>query len=146
MFIVTTQADGELAGCLVGFASQVSIRPRRFLVGLSDKNHTFAVASRASHLIVHVVRRDDRELAELFGEQTGDTVDKFARCSWQPGPHDVPVLAGPPAWFSGRILLRERLGDHVAFLLEPEQGSAGEDLGDLLTFSDVSDLQAGHDA
>ena len=36
MFIVTTRAGDERSGCLVGFASQVSIRPRRFLVGLSN--------------------------------------------------------------------------------------------------------------
>ena len=33
MFVVTTRAGDESAGCLVGFASQVSIRPPRFLVG-----------------------------------------------------------------------------------------------------------------
>jgi flavin reductase (DIM6/NTAB) family NADH-FMN oxidoreductase RutF len=42
MFIVTTAADDERAWCLVGFASQASIHPPRFLVGLSDKNRTTA--------------------------------------------------------------------------------------------------------
>jgi flavin reductase (DIM6/NTAB) family NADH-FMN oxidoreductase RutF len=32
MFIVTAAADSELAGCLVGFATQASIDPSRFLV------------------------------------------------------------------------------------------------------------------
>ena len=41
MFVVTTGVGGTAAGCLVGFASQVSIHPPRFLVGLSTKNHTF---------------------------------------------------------------------------------------------------------
>src|SRR5262249_37435180 len=37
MFVVTTEAGGVTAGCLVGFASQ---HPPRFLVGLSMQNHT----------------------------------------------------------------------------------------------------------
>src|SRR4051794_41781759 len=43
MFIVTVAAGGERAGCLVGFATQCSINPPRFLVCLSDKNRTFRV-------------------------------------------------------------------------------------------------------
>jgi flavin reductase (DIM6/NTAB) family NADH-FMN oxidoreductase RutF len=35
MYVVTTRVDDESAGCLVGFTSQVSIGPPRFLVGLS---------------------------------------------------------------------------------------------------------------
>ncbi|MDD4868688.1 MAG: flavin reductase, partial [Mycobacterium sp.] len=35
MFVVTTVANGVTAGCLVSFASQASIHPPRFLVGLS---------------------------------------------------------------------------------------------------------------
>ena len=45
MFVVTTEVGGTPAGCLVGFASQASIHPPRFLVGLSTKNHTFRVAA-----------------------------------------------------------------------------------------------------
>ena len=37
MFIVTTQVEGRRAGCLVGFASQFSIDPPRFLIGLSKR-------------------------------------------------------------------------------------------------------------
>ncbi len=31
MFIVTTAADGERAGCLIGFLTQASIKPPRLL-------------------------------------------------------------------------------------------------------------------
>lgn len=35
MYVVTAEADGERAGCLVGYASQCSIQPARFMVWLS---------------------------------------------------------------------------------------------------------------
>jgi NADH-quinone oxidoreductase subunit J len=51
MIIVTTcGADGERSGCLVGFSTQCSIDPGRFLVCLSRTNHTFAVAQEADFL------------------------------------------------------------------------------------------------
>jgi flavin reductase (DIM6/NTAB) family NADH-FMN oxidoreductase RutF len=47
MFIVTACADGERSGCLIGFATQASIDPPRFLVGLSHKNRTYRVGIKA---------------------------------------------------------------------------------------------------
>jgi flavin reductase (DIM6/NTAB) family NADH-FMN oxidoreductase RutF len=146
MFVVTAQADGVRAGCLVGFATQVSIEPARFLVGLSKQNNTFAVASAASHLGVHVLAADDRPLARLFGEQTGDVTDKFAHCEWDLGPHELPILRSAVAWFTGRIVETVSLGDHVAFLLEPGGGRTPTTLGRVLTFADVREFEAGHDA
>ena len=70
-FVVTTQAAGQPAGCLVGFATQTGVAPPRFLVGLAKGSHTFGVASLSQHLAVHVLSRRHRALAELFGSQTG---------------------------------------------------------------------------
>src|SRR5207248_6206974 len=77
LFIVTVASGEERAGCLVGFASQVSIYPPRFLVGLSVKNRTYRVASNgADVLVVHFVPEQSEGLADLFGGETGDEVDK----------------------------------------------------------------------
>jgi flavin reductase (DIM6/NTAB) family NADH-FMN oxidoreductase RutF len=144
MLIVTAAADGERSGCLVGFATQCSLDPPRYLVCISRANHTFGVAARSEHLAVHVLDRADRELAELFGERTGDDVDKFARATWREH-HGVPVLEGPKAWFAGRVLERVPLGDHVGHLLEPVDGSVNGPI-DLLTFQQVRDMEPGHPA
>jgi flavin reductase (DIM6/NTAB) family NADH-FMN oxidoreductase RutF len=145
MFIVTTAVDGDRAGCLVGFATQCSIDPQRFLVCLSDKNRTFRVASRGDALAVHFAGTGDGELVELFGSETGDDVDKFARCRWHPGPADLPILDDCPRWFAGRILVRCPLGDHVAFVLAPfAAGRAGE--GGDFPFHRAKRLEPGHEA
>ena len=145
MLVVTTTAGGERAGCLVGFASQCSIDPPRFLVMLSDKNHTYRVALGAEALAVHLLGTDDIPVAQLFGEQTGDEVDKFAQCSASPGPFGVPIIDGLAGWFVGRVLERQRLGDHVAHLLEPV-AAAGRPPRPPLTLRDVHHLTPGHDA
>jgi flavin reductase (DIM6/NTAB) family NADH-FMN oxidoreductase RutF len=143
MFIVTTAAEGERAGCLVGFASQVSIHPPRFLVGLSVKNRTYRVALRAEVLVVHFVPEDATELAELFGGETGDEVDKFAACDWRPGPDGAPILSELENWFAGRIRERFDFGDHCGFLLDPIDGEAGRGQSSL-TFHRAKRIDPGH--
>ncbi len=119
MFIVTVRAGDERAGCLVGFGCQTSIDPPRFLICLSRKNHTYRVATGAEALAVHFLQRQAEALAGLFGGHSGDDVDKFARCAWEPGPGGLPILQECGNWFVGRVLERLDLGDHVGFLLDP---------------------------
>lgn len=145
MLIVTAYAHGERSGCLVGFASQVSIRPKRFLVMLSKENHTYGVATDAALLGIHVLRSSDHEIAAHFGELTGDDVDKFAGIGVVEGPGRMPVIAGLD-WFAGRVLRQIDLGDHVGFLLAPHDGSAARSDEPQLGLRAVSDLDAGHDA
>lgn len=145
MFIVTVAADGERAGCLVGFTTQASIDPPRFLVCLSDKNRTFQVAARADTLVVHLVPSDAGELADLFGGETGDEIDKFARCDWRPGPAGTPILDGCPNWFAGRVVERMTAGDHQAIVLEPFESHSEHDATQF-TFHRAKRIEPGHEA
>jgi flavin reductase (DIM6/NTAB) family NADH-FMN oxidoreductase RutF len=146
MFVVTTEANDISAGCLVGFASQTSVQPPRFLVGLSKQNHTFRVAAGATHLAVHVFDREHLDVVELFGSQTGDKINKFDRCSWHRGPAQMPILDDAAAWFVGKVLDRFSLGDHVGHLLEPVDGNPPHALEHWVSFGDVHHLQPGHEA
>lgn len=141
MLIVTAADEGERSGCLVGFHTQCSIEPARFLVCISRRNRTSRVAARSDMLAVHFLDASNYELSVLFGEQTGDAVDKFAACAWRTH-HGVPVLTEVNAWFVGRVLDRIVLGDHTGYLLEPVQ-AADADL-DQLSFPRVKTMKPGH--
>lgn len=145
MFVVTTVHDGHRAGCMVGFTTQASIDPPRMLVCLSVRNHTHRVARDAELLAVHVLDPDDGPLAELFGGETGDEVDKFAQVRWTEGPGGVPLIDECPRRFVGRILEIVELGDHTGFLLEPVVADSGGS-GPAMGFQQVEDLEPGHEA
>lgn len=144
MLIITARAEGGPAGCLVGFSTQCSVQPSRYLVCLSDKNRTLRVASAAAVLAVHFLSADAMDLARLFGEETTDENDTFSRCRWHPGPSGVPILDDCGRWFVGRVLQRQGLGDHVGFLLEPIAAHHDEP-EDGLFFQHVKDLDPGHE-
>ena len=138
MFIATVPGDG----CLIGFATQCSIDPPRFLACLSNKNRTYRLARDAKHMAVHVVPEDRMDLAELFGGETGDEVDKLAQCEWSEGPGGVPLIAGCP-YLAGPILRSFEVGDHVAFELDVTEtaGSARP-----LRFQRAKRIDPGHEA
>ena len=143
--LIVTAADGERReGCVVGFATQCSIDPPRFYACLSRANRTFGLAERVDALAVHLVPREAAGLAALFGGETGDEVDKFARCAWRTGPLGLPILDACRSWFAGAVRARHDLGDHVGYLLEPV-AAAFED-GDWLGVHDLSDVEPGHPA
>ena len=150
MFVVTCAAGGERAGCLVGFATQCSIDPPRYLVCLSHANRTEDVAKRADVLAVHLLSADQQDVAELFGSQTGDEIDKFERCEWEPGPLGVPLLTACPSRFVGRVFDRHAFGDHTGYVLDVVDAAAPDArYGDgfrPLTFQQVRHVEPGHPA
>jgi flavin reductase (DIM6/NTAB) family NADH-FMN oxidoreductase RutF len=153
MVVVTVAAGEERDGCLVGFHSQGSIYPPRFVVWLSVENHTFHLAAdpAATHLGVHVLSASDLDLARRFGGRTEDDpgVDKLADLPWTPGPGGVPLLDAAPERFVGRILSREPVAgaDHVPFVLEPvEAWSTAGASEPPLRLHQAVDIDPGHPA
>jgi flavin reductase (DIM6/NTAB) family NADH-FMN oxidoreductase RutF len=146
LFVATTRgADGERAGCLVGFTTQVSIHPQRFLVCVSDKNRTYRVLRGADALALHVVPEDADDVVELFGGETADDdIDKFEHCDWREGPEGLPIIERCPSWFAGRILDRIQFGDHLGHLVEPFAAEAGYE-GKPFPFTRAKQVDPGHE-
>lgn len=144
MFIVTARAGDERLGCLIGFATQTSIDPPRFAVCLSRQNRTHRQGRDSPALAVHCVPADAPDLAELFGGETGDEIDKFARCAWHDGPEGLAILDRCERWFVGRVIDRLEVGDHELFLLEPVAASAARE--EDFTFHRAKRIAPGHPA
>lgn len=146
MVVVTASYRGEQGGCLVGFHSQCSIDPPRHAVWISKANHTCRVALQATHLGIHFLGAADRDLARLFGERSGDEIDKFARCETTEGYHGVPLLSScPDRVVARRTTVLDDGSDHLCFVVEPVDAQRGADRTPL-RLSDVSDLRPGHAA
>jgi flavin reductase (DIM6/NTAB) family NADH-FMN oxidoreductase RutF len=146
MVIVTAAAGAERDGCLVGFHAQCSIEPPRYAVWLSVANRTCDIAQRSRCLGVHLLGDGDGDLAELFGGETGDEVDKLARCEWVPGPDGVPLLGRCPTRFVGRVVETVAgVGDHDLFVLDVIDAARGE-VSTPLRLSTARRIEPGHEA
>lgn len=145
-FVVTTQVDGHPSGCLVAFATQTSVQPPSFMVGLPLGDPIHEVASKSDNLAVHVLPRSQHALAELFGREPDEQADPFARCAWRGGPLGMPILHDAAAWFVGRTLSRSEVADHVAYLVEPVAVWAPQSSEELLYLSDLDGVDPGQEA
>jgi flavin reductase (DIM6/NTAB) family NADH-FMN oxidoreductase RutF len=141
--VTTTSPEGEPSGCVVGFATQCSIVPPRFLVCISKVNHTYFASEHAESVALHLIGQDQVALASLFAETSGDTVDKFSRCAWHPGVTGSPVLDECVAWLEASIIRRWSVGDHQALLVRPVAGGPGTP-GDVLTVRTAPEFRPGH--
>ena len=144
MFVVTTADAEERSGCLVGFATQCSIDPLRFVVFLSKNNRTYRVAKGVHVMGVHVVPKGRMDIAELFGANTGDDVDKFEHIGWR-DVHGAPVLTDVDSWFVGEVVDRFDGGDHEGLVLAPVEGATTDPI-DALGFIEARALEPGHEA
>ena len=126
MIVVTTVAEGEPAGCLVGFHSQSGIAPERYCLWLSKANHTYRVGLRATRFAVHFLTDADLAVAEWFGTRSGEDVAKFdehradaagpgqnGTAADQPG---LPILGEcPNRLVVERLAILDDGGDHACF-------------------------------
>ncbi|HEY1762921.1 MAG TPA: flavin reductase family protein [Acidimicrobiales bacterium] len=145
MFIVVAATHTERAGCLVGFVTQASIDPPRLVIMLSKLNRTCHVAQATDTLIVHFLNEHNHQLATLFGQASGDDINKFADCEWNEGPDGTPILTGTRGWVEGRTLDRFDAGDHIGHLVEVQEAQI-DALGAPLGYQTVRGMEAGHPA
>ena len=96
LIVVTTAAEGEQAGCLVGFHTQSSISGEQYCFWLSKANHTYRVSLRSAHFGLHFLTRDDVAVAEHFGTISGGDTDKFSGIDVDTVP-DIGTASAPDA-------------------------------------------------
>ena len=145
LIVVTTAAENEWAGCLVGFHSQSSMSPERYGFWLSKANHTYRVSLRATHFAIHFLTADDLAMAQRFGAHSSEDVDKFRGLDVVTAEHGVPLLnAVPNRMLVESITLLDDGGDHVALTARV---ISSETTGPFapLRLSHLGDLRPGHD-
>jgi flavin reductase (DIM6/NTAB) family NADH-FMN oxidoreductase RutF len=146
MIVVTTAAEGERAGCLVGFHSQASIAEEHYCLWLSKANHTYRVGLRAAHFAVHFLSTDDLELAARFGTRTGEETDKFAGLEVDADEHGVPLVAAlPHRLLLDRTTVLDDGGDHVCVTTRVRAAHTAGAFTPL-RLSAVDHLEPGHSA
>ena len=146
LVVVTTVAQGERAGCLVGFHSQASIGPQRYCLWLSKANHTYRVALRATAFAVHFLAGDDLALAERFGTRSGEDTDKFAGLDLVHHEQGVPLLVDcAHRMLLERIALLDDGGDHVCVTARVRSSGCPGPFTPLRV-GDAAHLDPGHDS
>ncbi|RDG36793.1 flavin reductase family protein [Streptomyces corynorhini] len=127
---VVTAQGGRPAGFTATSLSSVAVAPPTVSFAMSTSSSSWPVFRDASHVGVHILAADQRDLASRFATAAGP--DRFAAPTrWRRGPYDVPVLDGVLAWLVCRVEVAVPAGDHrliVARAVAAESRSGGRPL------------------
>jgi flavin reductase (DIM6/NTAB) family NADH-FMN oxidoreductase RutF len=122
--IITARGDdGRCVGLTANSFSSVSLDPPLVSWSLSLYAPSLAVFQDASHFAVHVLARDQEDLAMQFARSAED---KFAGVETVPGLGGAPLLEGAIARFQCANAYRYYGGDHIIFLGMVETFEAGD--------------------
>ncbi|WP_089156316.1 flavin reductase family protein [Micromonospora sp. NBS 11-29] len=118
--VVVVTAPGTPA---VGFTAtsftSVSLAPPIISFCLNLGSSSWPAVSRSRYVGVHLLSRQQQELARTFATSG---IDRFAAPTrWRLGPEGVPMLEDTLAWLLCRVIDRVTVGDHAIVLAEPEQ-------------------------
>ncbi|WP_144743767.1 flavin reductase family protein [Enorma burkinafasonensis] len=80
LYVVSAEADGRRAGCVVNTAVQVTAEPPRVSVAVNKENVTAGVIAAAGAFTVTVIDKTaDMPYIGNFGFRSSDTYDKFEK-------------------------------------------------------------------
>ncbi len=146
LIVLTTAAEDEQVGCLVGFHAQSSIDPQHYCVWLSKANHSYRVGLRAKHFAVHFLTTEDLEVAERFGTVSGEDADKFAGIDVDLDENGVPLLSACPNRMTlERIAVLDDGSDHVCLTTRVTSAHTTGSF-EPLHVSSATHLDPGHDS
>ncbi|MEU2632736.1 flavin reductase family protein, partial [Kitasatospora sp. NPDC007106] len=107
--VVVITVPGPAGFTATSFTS-VSLKPALVSFYLAAGSSTAPVVRAAEAFTVHVLRRDQEDLARRFATSG---IDRFGGAGWSEGPHGTPLLDGVSARLTARPVGLHPVGDHL---------------------------------
>lgn len=118
LYLISSHADGELAGCVVNTFAQVTSKPLQVSVALNKENHTTDLVLKSGrYAAVCLSEHASMELIGTFGFHHSREVDKFESFSIKKDSQGLPFVAEQIlARFSVSVSDTFDLGTHILFI------------------------------
>ena len=142
LFVATSRDDSGSAAGTINWISQSSFTPPLIMVAIKADSALHRAITASRKFIVHVVGKDQKDLATAFfrgAELSGDRLNGY---SIEGSPNGIPLLVDPPAWFECRVVNEVRGGDHTVFVAEVTEAGVRND-AEPLTLRDTGFFYGG---
>ena len=142
LFVATSQDDSGPAAGSINWISQSSFTPPLIMIAIKADSALHRAIGSSRSFIVHVVGKDQKELATAFfrgAELSGDRLNGYRI---EERPNRIPLLVDPPAWFECRVVNEVGGGDHTIFVAEVIDAGVRRD-ADPLTLRDTGFFYGG---
>lgn len=122
--VITAAGASGPVGFTASSLASVSVDPPLVSFNIARSSSSWPAVSVASHLGVHVLAEDQRDLAERFAAKG---VERFAAPTrWTPGPFRVPLLEDVAARLVVTPHQQVRAGDHILVVARVVHADATE--------------------
>ncbi len=117
VWIVTSACAGDRGGLLATWVSQASIDPDDPLVviALAVNHYTKELVDRGGAFGLHLIAREQIDLAWRFALGSGRDRDKLAGVDQSPQMTGTPILAECLAWLDCQVIDRHEAADRMLF-------------------------------
>jgi flavin reductase (DIM6/NTAB) family NADH-FMN oxidoreductase RutF len=114
--VVTGRAlDGSPVAITVNSFTSVSLEPPLVLVCVDNRSASLAAFGVGARYAVHVLRRDESDLASRFATRLSGP-EKLAAVPWRESASGIPILPVFTALFECSIVATHLAGDHTAIV------------------------------
>jgi flavin reductase (DIM6/NTAB) family NADH-FMN oxidoreductase RutF len=119
--ICSRAADGRWNMHIISYASQISMKPKRFICGIYEGTQTLSNVLDQPHFVLQLLSASQYRLVDLLGKKSGKYIDKMKKLEkrkllteWK----GFPVLKDALAVMELQATAHFSGGDHEAFLCE----------------------------
>ena len=118
LYVVSAEADGQRAGCVINTATQVTATPPRLMVAVHKDNVTTGVIERAGAFTVTAIDKTaDMPYIGNFGFRTSANFDKFEKYGCETSAVGSPYSPEHAcALFACRVVETVDVGTHLLFI------------------------------
>ena len=118
LYVVSAEADGQKAGCVINTATQVTAEPARLMVAVHKDNVTTGVIERAGAFTVTAIDMTaDMPYIGNFGFRTSANYDKFEKYGCETSAVGSPYSPEHAcALFACKVVQTVDVGTHLLFI------------------------------
>lgn len=138
LYILTTQANGELNGASVSWLTQISFEPKLVLVALRKGTRIQTMVRPGGYFVIHIPGRHQAEMVNTFFKPANVEGGRLSGYAYRLSPHSCPILVDAIGWFECRVVAEHgEQGDHVLVIGEVVGGDVRPEAGEPLALRDT---------
>ena len=119
VWVIAARFEEEYQASSVTWLSQASFSPPLLMIAIKAGTHLHSVVERSQAFCLHLLSKEQQELAGAFTRPTPITEGKLGGLSYTPAPiTGAPLLEGFAAWLEAKVTDVIKRGDHSVFVVE----------------------------
>lgn len=117
--VSSIRSDGQFNMNICTYATQISMKPKRFIVGIYKNTQTLSNVLNNGHFVLQILSKQHLKHIRRFGMQSGKTHNKLTTLK-EPVIllNEFPVLAHACAAMAMKVISQQDAGDHIAMLCD----------------------------